>query len=480
MKENHLKKNSLGLWSLVFFVVAAASPLTGVIGGLPVAIASGNGAGIPAIYVLAGIILLVFSFGYIAMSRYVTNAGAFYSYISLGLGRYTGMSALMVVLLAYFSIQIAVIALFGFFSGMYVHDHLGIDLPWWAYSAAMLLLVCFLGIESVEIGGKVLGILMLMEVGIVLLLDVAILGTHSVSQLNVASFTPEVINQGSIGIALIFSIAGFIGFESTAIYGEECRNPGKTIPRATLLAVVLITLFFTLTSWSLVQAYGVDQIRAQAINNPGRFIFDISRNLLGPWSEQVMSLLLITSLFAATQAFHNNIARYLFSISRDGFLWSKMAKIRGAKGTPYVASLTQTAFVLILLLLMVLSRLDPMMNIFAWGSAMATMAILLLQAGVSVAVIQFFRREKQHPVSAWSRLWAPMMSVIFMLAALIMVTSNLDVLSGTSSRAVFLIPWLVSGIALSGYGLAYWTQGRLPVNPPLTLPRVDNPHSEPR
>lgn len=65
-------------------------------------------------YVLAGAILLVFSFGYIAMSRYVTNAGAFYSYIALGLGQRTGVSALTVALLAYFAIQIAVVALFGF------------------------------------------------------------------------------------------------------------------------------------------------------------------------------------------------------------------------------------------------------------------------------------------------------------------------------------------------------------------------------
>lgn len=41
--ESGLRKNTLGLFSLVFFVVAAASPLTGVVGGLPVAIISGNG-----------------------------------------------------------------------------------------------------------------------------------------------------------------------------------------------------------------------------------------------------------------------------------------------------------------------------------------------------------------------------------------------------------------------------------------------------
>ncbi|EPC9792155.1 hypothetical protein NUKP32_48620 [Klebsiella variicola] len=173
--ESQLKKNSLGIWSLIFFVVAAASPLTGVVGGLPVSISAGNGAGIPAIYVIAGLILIVFSFGYVGMSRHVTNAGAFYSYISLGLGRNTGVAALMVALLAYFAIQLGVATLFGFFCEMYVHDHLNLQIPWWVFSVGMLIVVRVLRIESVEVGGKVLGVLMLMEVGIILLTDFAVL-----------------------------------------------------------------------------------------------------------------------------------------------------------------------------------------------------------------------------------------------------------------------------------------------------------------
>ncbi|WP_437890615.1 APC family permease [Phytobacter sp. V91] len=440
--ESTLKKNSLGMWSLIFFVVAAASPLTGVVGGLPVAISAGNGAGIPAIYVIAGLILIIFSFGYVAMSRHVTNAGAFYSYISLGLGRNIGVAALMVALLAYFAIQLGVVALFGFFCEMYVSEHLALQLSWWVFSIAMLLVVWVLGIESVEVGGKVLGILMLLEVGIMLLTDVAaLLHLHGQSVvLNFSSFTPSVVSEGHLGIALIFTIAAFIGFESTAIYGEECREPEKAIPRATLLAVVLITLFFTFTSWVLVQAWGVEKVVSAATTNPGRFIFDIAENVLGRWAVEMMSLLLITSLFAATQAFHNNISRYLFSISRDGYLWKKMSSVRAGKGTPYIASTVQSVVIIGTLLLMVSLGLDPMVDIFAWGSALATMAILLLQAGVSAAVIAWFYRQGALTTRLWSHCIAPFIATLSMLTALAMVIQNLDLLSGTSSRSIFIIP----------------------------------------
>ena len=91
---NQISKGKIGIFSLVFFVVAGASPLTGLVGGMPIAILSGNGAGVPGIYILSGLILLLFSIGFITMSRYISNSGAFYAYISVGLGRKLGVSGL--------------------------------------------------------------------------------------------------------------------------------------------------------------------------------------------------------------------------------------------------------------------------------------------------------------------------------------------------------------------------------------------------
>ena len=42
-----LRSERLGVWSIVFFVVAAAAPLVGMTGALPPAIVLGNGAAAP-------------------------------------------------------------------------------------------------------------------------------------------------------------------------------------------------------------------------------------------------------------------------------------------------------------------------------------------------------------------------------------------------------------------------------------------------
>lgn len=455
-----LRKNTLGLFSLVFFVVAAASPLTGVVGGLPVAIFSGNGGGIPVIYILACAILMIFSVGFIVMSKYVQSSGAFYSYISSGLGENWGASASVLALMAYFSVQMAVVAMLGFFSQQFLEQHFAAHIPWWALSMIFAVVAWILGVRRVEVGGKLLGVLMLAEVAIVVLMDVMIL-IKKTGPLNFTSFEPSVFMQGNLGIAFIFAIASFIGFESTAIYAEECRDPEKTVPRATIIALLLITVFFCFTSWSLVQAFGFEQIVEIARKDPGNFVFDITRQYVGQWAVETMSVLLITSLFAATVAFHNNISRYIFNISRDGLIWKELCKTHPTNGTPHNASHLHSMILLLLLAGFGSVNIDPMLHIFAFGTAIATLCILLLQIGVSAAVILFFRRLGNQGNSAWKIFWAPLLSMIFMAVTLVLVINNLQMLSGSDSTAVQLIPWLIAACAIAGYLLSIKRRARL-------------------
>ena len=58
-----LKKNAIGMWQIVFFVIAAAAPLTGMLGIIPVAIRLGNGAGVPGAFVAAGLARMVVGVG---------------------------------------------------------------------------------------------------------------------------------------------------------------------------------------------------------------------------------------------------------------------------------------------------------------------------------------------------------------------------------------------------------------------------------
>ncbi|MDQ1526814.1 MAG: hypothetical protein QOG18_1427, partial [Microbacteriaceae bacterium] len=124
-----LRRGRLGVIGIVFFVVAAAAPLVGMTGAVPVAILLGNGAAAPGAYLVVGITLLLFSVGYAAMSQRVTNAGAFFAYVGRGLGRHAGIASAFVSILAYVAVQLAI---YGFF-GAVISAQLGV-MPWWAWT----------------------------------------------------------------------------------------------------------------------------------------------------------------------------------------------------------------------------------------------------------------------------------------------------------------------------------------------------------
>ena len=108
-----LARNRLGVPSVVFFGVAGAAPLTVILGAVTTIYAVVGSTVVPVSYLVAAAILAVFTVGFVAMSRHIVNSGAFYSYISQGLGRVTGVGAAFVALPAYAVMQIGLFGLFG-------------------------------------------------------------------------------------------------------------------------------------------------------------------------------------------------------------------------------------------------------------------------------------------------------------------------------------------------------------------------------
>jgi len=75
-----LKRNQLGLVALFFCIATAAAPMTALLFNTPVIVLGSGWAG-PSAFLVATVMLLIFTVGYIEMSRRVTTAGGFYSFV---------------------------------------------------------------------------------------------------------------------------------------------------------------------------------------------------------------------------------------------------------------------------------------------------------------------------------------------------------------------------------------------------------------
>ena len=430
-----LRKGRLGIIGIVFFVVAAAAPLVGMTGAVPVAIVLGNGAAAPGAYFAVGITLLLFSVGYAAMSQRVTNAGAFFAYVGRGLGKHAGIASAFVSILAYVAVQLAI---YGFFGGV-VSAQVGI-MPWWAWSLIAWLVVTALSLASVDVGAKVLGVLLSLELLALVITAIAILINGGPEGLNFAeSFSPDKILigglAGSAGIAFAFAFASFIGFEATAIYGEESKDPKRLVPRATYLAVATITVIFALVSFAMVTGMGASAVvdetlsRSGGLADPAAVLFSLATQYVGPWMATIMSILVISSLFAGLLAFQNAASRYLFAMGRASVLPTSLAKVNG-RGAPSRASIATSVITGAVIVLFAIFQLDPVLNLFYWFSGLAVVAIVLIEILVCIAVIAFFRKNKGSE-NIFVTMIAPVLATIGLILGEYLLMSRFGLLAGT-------------------------------------------------
>lgn len=442
-------KGSIGVVGIVFLVIAAAAPLTAIGGALPIMIATGNGAGAPMAYIVAAVVLLVFSVGYAAMSSHMTDTGAFYAYVGKGLGENVGLGAAGLALLTYTAIQAGIYGLAASTLQGLVVSYGGPDLPWWLWALVLIGIVSVLGYRSIDLGAKVLGVLLVLEIGIVLALSVAVFAQGGADGIDVQSFTPDAFLSGSPGIALMFAIASFIGFEATAIYGEEARDPKRTVPIATYAAVIVIGAVYAVSSWAVVLAFGSNSVADAAAADPAGLTFAAAAQFLGATWSDIIQIMLVTSLFAALLAFHNAISRYVFALARRGAAPKALARTHARHGSPHVGSIFQTLSAVLVVGVFALAGADPILQLFTWMSGLATVSILVLMVLTGVAIYTFFARTRVDS-RTWHTKIAPVLGTLGLLVVLGLVLDNFTLLIGGSSTIAAILLLIVVGFFVAG------------------------------
>jgi len=446
-----LKAGSVGVLGILFFVLSAQAPLTGIAGASPLAVALGNGAGAPGAYLIIGIIIIIFAVGFIAMSRRVDAQGAFYAYITEGLGRKVGAGSAWLALMAYATVQAAMYGLFGaVFSGL-IASATGVTIPWWVYVILCIAFVQFLGSMNIEFGAKILAVLVGLEVALLVAFAFSVLFSGGGPEgLNIsASFSPAAIAAGAPGVAIMFAVASMFGFESTAIYSGEAKDPKRTVARATYLSVGVIAIFFSFMMWMIVSYYGPSHVidaagKALESGDTTSFLFNPIADKLGPWAATVGGILLLTSLLAGLMAFHNGINRYVHSLALRNSLPAGLARTN-RHHAPFIAAWLQTIMAIVLVGPFVALNLDPVLTLFSWFSGLAVAALLVLYILSSIAVLAYFARNREKG-KVWQTIIAPVLSGVLILWVLYTLISNFPTLIGATDWNLSI--WLLISVPI--------------------------------
>jgi amino acid transporter len=445
-----LAKNRLGVPSVVFFGVAGAAPLTVIIGAISATYAIIGSTAVPIAYVAVAVILSLFTVGFVAMSRHIVNSGAFYSYISHGLGRTVGVGAAFVALPAYSAMQIGLFGLFGSAASGILAEF-GLKVPWYLCAIIAWALVAVLGLLWVDLSGRVLAILLVAEISIVLLYDLVMVGHPADHHVSFATFSPAPLLTPVVGSLLVLAIAGFVGFEATVVLSEEAKDPKRTIARATHWAVLLAGLLCSLSAWAMSVATGPGRIASVAKAHQTDLVFFLVSPHLPTALVDVGYLLFLTSVFAALLAFHAAVARYQFALGREGVLPAAWGRTHPRTGAPLLGSLTQSLLAVGVLSAYAAAHAEPLVYVFAWLTTIGGLGVLILMWAASAAVFAFFTRSRRGE-TVWRAYVAP--TLAFLLLSVVLTATVLgfgDLLQvPESSPFQWLIPVLYVGVAAVG------------------------------
>jgi len=440
--------------SLMLTVLAFAAPIAVVTGFIPITFIYG-GPGSVAALLLTMLLILTFSAGFVSMARLIPRPGAFYTYVTAGLGRIIGLAGAFLTTASYYIMLVGSYAIFGVLVSHMIVYLGGPDTPWIWWAAAGWLTTSILGYFHIELSARVLSVAMVIEVVLILLFDVFALYRAGWSGLTIEPLTPTSFMQGNVPITLLFCVLMFTGFEATAVFRDEVRNPEKTVPRATYGAVLFIGVLHALSAYCLLISFGSDAMAA-AKSDPTAMFPKAIGQAIAPVFSQITASVVVISQFAAGISVHNVTTRYVHTLAVDKALPRYLSAVHPSHGSPHRASVCVAILVgMPLLFIAFVSGGSELLYSQLMGVGLV--GLMTLMAMVSLAVIAWFVREgRPHSVNIWQAYIAPAIAFVGLSLITFMAFRRFEVVFGgdaASSRPLFSVIFVafITGIVLALY-----------------------------
>jgi amino acid transporter len=394
-----LKRDSLGISAVFFCIATAAAPMTALLFNVPV-IVSGAGWAVPAAFIVALVMLLVFTVGYVEMTRRVTSAGGFYSFVSHGFGQTLGLGTASVITFSHTILTASIVGIFAYFAKTTISDWTGINVPLIVLLLGPVAVCLLFAYFDIRITARVLGVFFVAEVTAALVFSIAVLVQGGANGLTAAPLNP------------------------LTAQGVQAQFSGKTI-----------SAFYPLTT-----------------------------HYVGASLTDAFRFLIMTSSFACTLAFFSTSSRYVFALGRERILPSALGRTHPTHKTPYVASAAVAAAIAIWILLFYASDSSTsaaLLKLATWTPIVGVFGLLLVQALTSFAIVRYFRvvaPEHAHPVKT---LIAPVLGGVLMVFSAWLLFHNRGALSGASGATFIRYGfWLVPITFVLGIGAAIWFRAR--------------------
>ncbi|WP_126243543.1 amino acid permease [Chitinophaga rhizosphaerae] len=162
---------------------------------------------------------------------------------------------------------------------------------------------------------------------IVILLVVIAIGMFHINSDNWQPFMPNGFNGVLMGVSAVFF--AYIGFDAISTTAEESANPQRDMPRAMIYSLIICTIIYVIVT--LVITGMVHYSEFQHVSDPLAYVFDkLNMRTIG----YIISISAVIAATSVILVFQIGQPRIWMSMSRDGLLPKKFAKVHPKYHTP--------------------------------------------------------------------------------------------------------------------------------------------------
>ncbi len=290
-------------------------------------------------WLAGGLVSLLGALCYAELASTYPNTGGDYHYLTRAFGPRLGFLFAWARLSV---VQTGAIALLAFVLGDYAADLLSLG-PWGSplCAAVIVVVLTVTNIVGVRQGAMTQNVLTGVEVAGILL--IALTGLATPPAATGPALSGAAVSPGTFGLVMVFVLLTYGGWNEAAYLSGELRDPGRTMVRALVWSLALITGLYLLLNWTFLSKLGVAGVAgSRAVAT------DVVHMTLGPQAARLTGALIVVAAVTSINAAIFTGARSSYAVGRDfgplGFLgrWHPVTR------TPVNALATQGTMALAL------------------------------------------------------------------------------------------------------------------------------------
>ncbi len=160
---------------------------------------------------------------------------------------------------------------------------------------------------------------------------IIIIGFFYVDTTNWTPFMPNGFGGVLAGVSAVFY--AYIGFDAISTTAEECKNPQRDLPRGMIYSLIICTVLYILVALVLTGMVNYSELK---VDDPLAYVFDkLHLNKIG----YIISVSAVVATTSVLLVFSLGQPRIWMSMSRDGLLPKKFAKVHPKFQTPSFATI---------------------------------------------------------------------------------------------------------------------------------------------